>query len=91
MNTGILRSPDKRVWRQFYKAALFELDANKVSDRIAEAETALVTRARELFHAAGDNIEEKQAVDDAMYVLHAPRSAFKCRPNAKNASQDLAA
>jgi hypothetical protein len=42
MNTGILRSPDKRVWRQFYKAALFELDANKVSDRIAEAETALL-------------------------------------------------
>jgi len=57
MNTGILRSPDKRVWRQLYKAVLFELDANKVSDRIAEAETALVTRARELFHAAGDNIE----------------------------------
>jgi len=91
MNTGILRSPDKRVWRQYYKAALFELDANKVSDRIAEAETALVTRARELFHAAGDNIEEEQAVDDAMYVLHALRSALKCRPNAKNASQDLAA
>jgi hypothetical protein len=42
MNTGILRSPDKRVWRQFYKAALFELDTNKVSDRIAEAETALL-------------------------------------------------
>jgi hypothetical protein len=82
MNTGILGSPDKRVWRQFYKAALFELDANKVSDRIAEAETALVTRARELFHAAGDNIEEEQAVDDAMYALHALRSAWKCRPNA---------
>jgi hypothetical protein len=61
MNTGTLRSPYKRVWAQFYKAALFELDANKVSDRIAEAETVLVTRARELFHAAGDNIEEEQA------------------------------
>jgi hypothetical protein len=45
---------------QFYRAALFELDANKVSDRIAEAETALVTRAREL--SAGDNIEEERAV-----------------------------
>jgi hypothetical protein len=50
-----------------------------------------VTRARELFHAAGDNIEEEQAVDDAMYALHALRSALKCRPNAKNASQELAA
>jgi hypothetical protein len=63
MNPGIFGSPYKTVWQQFYKAALFELDANKVSDRIAEAETALVTRARELFHSAGDNIEEEQAVD----------------------------
>ena len=84
MNTG-------RVWLQLYKAALFDSDADKVSDRIAEAETTLVTRARELFHSAGDNIEEEQAVDDAMYALHALRSALKCRPNAKNASQELAA
>jgi len=80
-----------RVWLQLYKAALFDSDADKVSDRIAEAETALVVRARELFHAAGDNIEEEQAVDDAMYALHALRSALKYRPNKKNASQELAA
>jgi hypothetical protein len=94
MNTDISRSPHKRVWPQFYKAALFEPDVNKVSDRIVEAKTALVTRAGELFHSAGDNIdniEEEQAVDDAMYALHALRSALKLRPNAKNASQDLAA
>jgi len=53
MNTGISGPPHKRVWPQFYKAALFEPDANKVSDRIAEAETALVTRARELLHSVG--------------------------------------
>jgi hypothetical protein len=47
------------------------LDANKVSGRIAEAETALVARARVLCHLAGDNIEEEQAVDDTMYALHA--------------------
>jgi hypothetical protein len=91
MNTGGSGSPHKRVWAQSYKAALFELDANKVSGRIAEAETALVTRARELFHAAGDNIEEEQAVDDAMYALHALRSALKYRPNATKTCQDLAA
>jgi hypothetical protein len=91
MNTGTLGSPYKRVWAQFYKAALLELDANKVSDRIAEAETALVTRARELFHSAGDNIEEEQAIDDSMYPLHALRGALKERPEAKKASQELAA
>jgi len=92
MKTGItLGPPYKRVWAQFYKAALFELDANKVSDRIAEAERALVARGRELFHSAGDNIEEEQAVDDAMYALHALRSALKFRANAKNTFEDLAA
>ena len=50
-----------------------------------------MTRARELFHSAEDNIEEEQAVDDAMYALHALRSALKSRANAKNTSQDLAA
>jgi hypothetical protein len=81
-----------RVWLQLYKAALFDSDADEVSDRIAEAETALVVRARELFHAAGGQyLKKSQAVDDAMYALHALRSALKCRPNAKNASQELAA
>jgi hypothetical protein len=75
-----------RVWPRLRWAVLFELDVNKASARIAEAETALVTRARELFQSAGDNIEEEQVIDDAMYALHALRSALKCRPNAKNAS-----
>ena len=91
MNTGTFGPPHERVWAQFYKAALFELDANKVVDRIGEAEMALVTRARELFHSAGDNIEEEQAVDDAMYALHALRSALRCRQETTNASQNLAA
>jgi len=91
MKTDTLGPPHKRVWAQFYKAALFELDANKVSDRIAQAETALVERARELFGSAGDNIEEEQAVDDAMYALHALRSALKCRADSKNTSNELAA
>jgi hypothetical protein len=91
MNTSTLGPPYRRVWAQFYRAALFELDANKVSDRIADAETALVERARQLFYSAGDNIEEEQAVDDAMYALRALRSAWKGRPNGKNAPRDLAA
>ena len=84
MNPGTLGPLYNRVWPQLYKAALFESDANKVSDRIAEAEAALVARARELFHSAGDNIEEEQVIDDAMYALHALRSAMKGRPEVKN-------
>jgi hypothetical protein len=43
-------------------------------ERIAQAEKALALRARELFHIAGDNIEEEQALDDTMYALHALRN-----------------
>jgi len=50
-----------------------------------------VAHARELFHSAKDNIEEEQAVDNAVYALHALRSALKYRPNEENTSQGLAA
>jgi hypothetical protein len=80
MNTGMAGAPDRRAWRESYKAALFELDVNKVPHRIVEAEKALVARARELFDTTGDNIEEEQALDDAMYALQALRSALKHRP-----------
>ncbi len=67
-----------RSWKRLYTAALFEVDSAKLPERIAEAEAALVLRARELFHAPGDNIEEEQALDDAMYALQALRSTYQC-------------
>ena len=62
MNAGISKSPDSRYWRQLYRAALSEIDKSKLSDRIAEAERAVVLRARELFQAAGDNGEEPSRI-----------------------------
>jgi hypothetical protein len=58
-----------------YKAALSEVDKTKLPDRIVQAQEALVLRARALFHMSGANIEEKAALDDAMYGLYALRSA----------------
>jgi hypothetical protein len=83
MNTGVSISLNSRAWRDLYKAALFEVDKTRLPDRIAEAEEALVARARELFHIAGDNIEEEQALDDTMYALHALRNTSQtshCMP-----------
>jgi hypothetical protein len=77
--------PDARPWRRFYTAALFEVDSVKLPERIAEAEAALILRARELFHASGDNIEEEEAVDDAMYALRALRNTYRCpRPTVES-------
>ena len=74
MNTGSSKSLECGAWRKLYTAALFEVDKTKLAERIAQAEEALVARARELFHPAGDNIEEEQALDDTMYALRALRN-----------------
>ena len=71
MRTGISKSPASRYWRELYRAALSESDKGKLPKRIAEAEKAVALRARELFQAADDNGEEKEALEDAMYALHA--------------------
>ena len=77
MSTGISKSPDIRYWRRLYRAALSEVDKSELPERIAEAERAVVLRARELFQAAGDNGEETEALDDVMYALHALRSNYQ--------------
>jgi phage terminase large subunit GpA-like protein len=77
MSSGISNSPDSRYWRQMYRAALFEIQESELPARIAEAEKAVVLRARELFQAAGKNGEETEALDCAMYALHALRNNYQ--------------
>ena len=77
MNTSSSISLNSRAWRDLYKAALFEPDKTRLPDRIAQAEEALALRARELFHVAGDNIEEGEALDEAMYALHALQNTLQ--------------
>lgn len=66
-------------WRELYSAALFETDKNRIPTRIAEAEKAIVARARELFSAGSDTIEEDQALDDALYALRALQNCLEFR------------
>jgi hypothetical protein len=89
MNTGSSKSLDSGAWRKLYTAALFEVDKTKLPERIAQAEKAPALRARELFHIAGDNIEEEQALYDTMYALHALRNTSQtshCIPNRSEAA-----
>jgi hypothetical protein len=79
-------SIDAHNWRELYKAALFETDRQKLPSRIAEAEKTLILRARELFAMSGDNSEEGQAVDDALYALRALRNCLKLRTNDSTAA-----
>ena len=82
MDTGICKCLDAQSWKDLYHAAMCESDMNKLPERIADAETALVIRARDLFYASGDKFEEQESLDDAMCVLNALRSSLKRRPPA---------
>jgi hypothetical protein len=75
------QSPQSLVhnWRDLYTAALFETDKSRVPNRIADAEKAIVARARELFSAGADTIEEDQALDDALYALRALQNCLQFR------------
>jgi len=65
-----------RIWRDLYVAALLEGDEARVPSLITDAEHAIVERARELFHVDGDNIQEEEAMDDALYALRALKNCL---------------
>jgi len=67
-NTG------SRSWRILYQAALFETERERIPQRIAEAERAVLERVKELFFDTTDHIEEDQVLDDALYALRALRN-----------------
>jgi len=60
MSTGICKSPASRYWRALYKAAVSGIDMSKLPERMAEAEKAVVLRARELFQAADDCVKNAE-------------------------------
>jgi hypothetical protein len=72
------------VWRKLYVAALMETDDDKMSRRVAEAEGAIVARARELFKAPGDNIHEEEAMGHALHALNALKSCLPIRPESRS-------
>jgi hypothetical protein len=85
-------------WQNLYVAALMEGNQEKVPSLISAAEQAIRARARELFRAQGDNIQEEESLDDALYALHALRSCLslqgefaEARSSELNGSQRAAA
>ena len=89
MNTAVCKGRDTESWKDLYQAAIFEPDLNKLPKRIDEAEAALVTCARELFYAVGDDAEEGERLDNALYILQALGRSLKHRPSAIQSTSNL--
>ena len=77
MNALLPNSAERPNWRELYRAAILELDSSRLPERIVEAENLVIARARELFHQGGDNGEETENLNDAMYALRALRSTLR--------------
>jgi hypothetical protein len=77
MATSENLSPLAWGWRDLYVAALMEADNDRMSVRITDAERVMLDRARELFQASGDNIQEEEALDDALYALRALKTCLE--------------
>ena len=71
--------PQVWAWRDLYLTALMEVDKDNTPARIVDAEQAILNRARELFKASGDNIQEEEALDDALYALRALKNCLEIR------------
>lgn len=56
-------------WKELYTAALVETDSKKIPSLIAQASTAIILRARELFESGDENFPEEQALDSALHTL----------------------
>ena len=79
-------SSENNGWRELYRAAILELELTRLPERILQAETALILRAKELFLVGGSNEQETQDLDDAMYALQALRSALRNNPSTASAN-----
>jgi hypothetical protein len=83
MTTAFSPCPKRTDWRPLYKAAILETDKKILPQRVLLAEAAVIARRREIFYAGGTAeekealAEEKEALEDALYGLHAFRTAWQ--------------
>jgi hypothetical protein len=74
METAFPQCPIRTDWKALYRAAIYETDGRVGSQKVAEAEKAVLVREREIFYAEG-TLEEKDALEDALYCLRALKCA----------------
>jgi len=78
-----------RNWKKLYTAALVETDNRRMPVLIAQAQKAIIVRARQLFDSGDESFPEEQALDSALHTLKllgncvrkAPQPAIREKPH----------
>lgn len=68
--------PEFKGWQTLYREAILETDKKIIPQRVSSAEEAVLARGRELFYGHG-SLEEKEALEEALYALRAFRTAWQ--------------
>lgn len=63
-------------WKTLYRAAICESDKSVVCQKVSDAEAAVLARRREMFYSGGSS-DEKESLEDALYLLRAYRIAWE--------------
>ena len=63
-------------WKQLYLAALFENNKAAMAAKISEAQRAIAMRRRRIMDGPSSSIEERQALDTALFSLQALRECL---------------
>ena len=64
-------------WKTKYRTVLLETNRRALPKEIAEAENAIIVRARELFHQSGTDIDtEREELEEVLYTLQAFRNVL---------------
>lgn len=68
MEDAVVEGMQYPDWQRLCQDALFELDKDKLPERVAAAEAAIFSRLRAM-EVADDSLEERQAIVDGLSIL----------------------
>ena len=75
MSTALPPRSTHSDWKTLYQAAMVETEKNLVKQTLFAAETAALARRKELFCCGSS--DEKEALEEALYLLRAYRNAWE--------------
>ena len=76
MKTAFSPGPNYGDWKALYRSAILETNRNVIPRKVRIAEQAVLARERELFYAGGTS-DEKESLEEALYLLRAYKNAWE--------------
>ena len=79
-------TPDPSDWRNLYAAALFENDQSKVTIRVADAESAMMSRSKALLSATNSDRREAVELNQSLRMLQLLKACLTTMPETRPAA-----